>query len=85
MYVENLNGAKNQFIVYTRSVIYFQSYETPIAVYIKDSKKLFIKEEKYSQTTTKYTNKFIREVGDIDEVKYVSTEEFNKMMWEIQK
>ena len=59
MYVENLNGAKNQFIIYTKKAVIFQSYETPIAVYVRESKDIFVREDKYSRTTTKYTNKFI--------------------------
>lgn len=83
MYVENLNGAKNQFIIYTKKAVIFQSYETPIAVYVRASRDIFVQEEKYSRTTTKYTNKFINEIEDRDEVIYVNAEAFDMIMEEL--
>ena len=83
MYVENLNGAKNQFVIYTKKAVIFQSYETPIAVYVRESKDIFVREEKYSRTTTKHTNKFINAIEDRDEVMYVNAEAFDMIMKEI--
>ena len=83
MYVENLNGAKNQFIIYTKKAVIFQSYETPIAVYVRESKDIFVREGDYSRTTIKHMNRFINEIVDVNEVKYASAEAFDMIMEEL--
>lgn len=47
MKAENFCGVKNQFVIYTKKAIVFQSYETPIAVYVRESGNMFVREDNY--------------------------------------
>ena len=82
MYVENFCDVKNQFVIYTKKAIIFQSYKTAIAVYTRKTAEMYVREEKYSQTTSKYTNRFLKEYPNA-EVKYVNAEAFDMIMKEI--
>ena len=59
MRAENFCGVKNQFVIHTKKAIVFQSYETPIAVYDRESGIVYVDEKKYSRTTSKYLNSFL--------------------------
>ena len=82
MYVENFCDVKNQFVIYTKKAIIFQSYKTTIAVYVRKTAEMYVKEEKYSCTTSKYTNRFLKEYPEA-EVKYVNSEAFDMIMKEL--
>lgn len=55
------NKVVNQFIVEFCNYTAFQSYSTLIAVYDHKNDTLYLDEEKYSVTTSKYTNMFIKQ------------------------
>lgn len=55
------NAIKNQFIIENGMLLAFQSYETLICVYNSYTDTLYLDENKYSSTTSKYTNSFIEE------------------------
>lgn len=57
---------KNQFVIHTKKAIIFQSYETPIAVYIRDTNTVYVSNKKYSRTTSKYTKLFLEEYAEAD-------------------
>ena len=82
MKAENFCGVKNQFVIYTKKAIVFQSYETPIAVYVRESGDMFVREEKFSRTTSKYTNRFLEEYPDAV-IGYVHAEALDAIMEEI--
>lgn len=82
MYVENFCEVKNQFVIYTKKAVIFQSYKTTMAVYLIKTAEMYVREEKYSYTTSKYTNRFLKEYPDA-EVKYVNSEAFDVIMREI--
>lgn len=56
----NGNRVPNQFIIELKEFTMFQSYATVIAVYDWKTATMFIDEETYSRTTSKYLNMFIR-------------------------
>lgn len=82
MYVENFCGAKNQFVIYTKKAIIFQSYKTAIAVYVRKTAEMYVREEKYSCTTSKYTNRFLKEYPEA-EINHVNAEALDAIMEEI--
>lgn len=82
MRAENFCDVKNQFVIYTKKAIVFQSYETPIAVYVRESGDMFVREEKFSRTTSKYTNRFLKEYPDAV-IGYVHAEALDAIMEEI--
>lgn len=55
---------KNQFIIYEKNKLTFQSYDTTIAIYNKDNNMLFLNKEywNYSRTTLKHLYEFIYRV-----------------------
>lgn len=55
------NKVANQFIIEFDNFIVFQSYNTLIAVYDHENDVMYQDIEKYSMTTSKYLNMFIRE------------------------
>lgn len=55
------NKVANQFIIEYDKFTAFQSYSTLIAVYDHENDTLYLDEKKYSVTTSKYTNIFIKE------------------------
>lgn len=67
MLVENMSSSRgnkvpNQFIINIRfNLTAFQSYNTLIAVYDSKNDVMYQDREKYSHTTSKYLNRFIRE------------------------
>lgn len=66
MKIENMKSTKgnkvaNQFIIEFSNYTAFQSYSTLIAVYDHENDTLYLDEEKYSVTTSKYTNMFIEQ------------------------
>ena len=67
MLVKNMSSSKgnkvpNQFIISIRlNLTAFQSYNTLIAVYDSKNDVMYQDREKYSHTTSKYLNRFIRE------------------------
>lgn len=54
------NKVPNQFIIEYDRFSVFQSYSILIAVYDHENDVLYLDENKYSHTTSKYTNRFIR-------------------------
>ena len=55
------NPVANQFKIYTKEGVYFQSYDTLIAYKPNEGKlKLDVNYWDYSRTTLKYLNKFTR-------------------------
>lgn len=66
MKIENMKNTKgnniaNQFIIEFGNYTAFQSYSTLIAVYDHENDTLYLDEKKYSVTTSKYTNIFIKQ------------------------
>lgn len=66
MKIENMKSTKgnkvaNQFIIEFGNYTAFQSYSTLIAVYDHENDTLYLDEKKYSVTTSKYTNIFIKQ------------------------
>lgn len=61
MLVENYCNVKNQFIIRVGSYVFFQSYKTGIACLDLSTNTLYLNRNKYSRTTSKYTNRFIDE------------------------
>lgn len=66
MKIENMKSNKgnkttNQFIIEFGNYTAFQSYSTLIAVYDHKNDTLYLDEKKYSVTTSKYTNMFIKQ------------------------
>lgn len=66
MKIENMKNTKgnkiaNQFIIEFGNYTAFQSYSTLIAVYDPENDTLYLDEKKYSVTTSKYTNIFIKQ------------------------
>lgn len=59
------NKVANQFIIEYGNYTVFQSYNTLIAVYDHENDVLYLDENKYSHTTSKYTNRFIREYAPL--------------------
>lgn len=55
------NKVANQFIIEYDRFTAFQSYSTLIAVYDHENDVMYTDKEKYSCTTSKYLNMFIRE------------------------
>ena len=55
MKIENFCGEKNQFVIKAKKAIVFQSYETPIAVYDRESGVVYVDKS----TTSKYLNTFL--------------------------
>lgn len=55
------NKVANQFIIEYDRFTTYQSYSTLIAVYDHKNDTLYLDEEKYSVTTSKYTNIFIEQ------------------------
>lgn len=55
------NKVPNQFIIEFDRFTVFQSYNTLIAVYDHENDVMYQDKEKYSNTTSKYLNRFIRE------------------------
>jgi hypothetical protein len=53
--------ANNHFILNTNDLLVFQSYQTIVAIYDQRHSLLYIDEFKYSRTTSKHLNKFIKE------------------------
>lgn len=52
---------KNQFVIESENTTYFQSYESLIAIYYKDSKSLILgKHWDYSRTTLKHLYIYLR-------------------------
>ena len=82
MYVENFNGVKNQFVIYTKKAIIFQSYRTSVAVYIRKMAEIYMRKGEYSRTTSKYIKKFLEDFTDV-EIKQVNAEAFDMIMKEI--
>jgi hypothetical protein len=72
MTVRNMTSARsgrevaNQFVIEDGKRVVFQSYETPIALYNKETKVCIVNIDyfDYSVTTSKYFNQFIREYVD---------------------
>lgn len=58
--------ANNQYIVETDERITFISYETEIAWLDKSTGETWVNPVKYSRTTSKYTNRFCKEYGIIN-------------------
>jgi hypothetical protein len=56
----NGNKVANQFIIYGKDYILFQSYNSPIALK-KDGKVYLFRDWDYSTTTGKYRNEFLGE------------------------
>ena len=54
------NKVANQFIIEFCNYTAFQSYNTLIAVYSHKNDVMYIDKEKYSCTTSKYLNMFIK-------------------------
>lgn len=54
------NKVTNQFVIEFDNLTAFQSYSTLIAVYDHENDVLYLDKNKYSHTTSKYTNRFIR-------------------------
>lgn len=60
--VENFNGVVNQFKITTDSAVYFQSYDSIIAIIVKHNGSVVLGPNwKYSRTTSKYRNMFLNE------------------------
>lgn len=55
------NKVPNQFIIEFGNFTAFQSYSTLVAVYDSKNDTLYLDSQKYSMTTSKYTNMFIKE------------------------
>ena len=55
------NKVANQFIIEFDNYTAFQSYNTLIAVYDHENDTLYLDKKKYSVTTSKYTNMFIKQ------------------------
>jgi hypothetical protein len=52
---------QNAKVIDTNEVRVLVSYTTPVAVYDKNQGQLFVTNRKYSNTTTKHINQFIRD------------------------
>lgn len=70
-------SVKNHFIIRNKKekvgdYILFQSYDTIVAVYLIDYSKMVVNTHKYSNTTSKHKNDFIRSAN------YKTTVEFNE-------
>lgn len=60
------NEVKNQFVIeYSLNLTAFQSYNTLIAVYDSENDVLYHDRFKYSHTTSKYLNRFIRKFSPL--------------------
>ena len=58
--VENLKGAEKQFVITTKDLVLFQSYNSPIVA--KHNGQIYIfRDWDYSTTTSKYRNLFLNE------------------------
>ena len=80
MKVENLNGYANQFLLVGENETTFQSYDSIICRYFKDSRTLYLNSNMwdYSTTTGKYRNQFLGETkketqAKIDSGEYILT------------
>jgi hypothetical protein len=64
--VSNFEGAKDQFIIETNKGVYFQSYDSIIA--LKSNGKIYLDKNTwdYSRTTTKYLNRFLGNTDTIE-------------------
>ena len=82
MRAENFCDVKNQFVIHTKKAVTFQSHETPIAEDVRESGNMFVREEKFSRTTSKYTNRFLKEYPDAV-IGYVHAEALDAIMEEI--
>ena len=66
MLIRNLENSRgktvpNQFVLETKSKLFFQSYETVVALYNTETKKLYVtKDWNYSSTTTRHFLHFVR-------------------------
>lgn len=70
----------NQFVIeYSVNKTAFQSYKTLVAVYLHDMETMYIDEEKYSCTTSKYLNRFKDEFSPLH-IQYVANEELYKIL-----
>ncbi len=70
------NPVANQFKIYTKKGVYFQSYETLIAFKPNEGKlKLDENYWDYSRTTSKYLNKFTRYQSKKDILKAIENKE----------
>lgn len=85
MEIKNMTSARgnkvaNQFILeYGLNITAFQSYDTLIAVYIHDIDTMYIDEERYSNTTSKYLNLFKKEFSPLH-IEYLDNEELHKII-----
>lgn len=74
------HSVANQFVIeYSLNKTAFQSYNTLIAVYLHDVDTMYIDENKYSATTSKYLNRFKDEFSPLH-IQYVSNSELNKII-----
>lgn len=84
MRVENMknlkgNTVKNQFILRQDRRIIFQSYDSTICTWDKDTEKLILNGDiwDYSNTTRKFFKQFLEEFTNI---KYISKSDFLKLL-----
>ena len=74
------NEVKNQLIIeYNLNLTAFQSYNTLIAVYDSENDVMYIDRFKYSHTTSKYTNRFIRKFSPLH-IQEVENSELHKII-----
>ena len=72
-------AVKNHFIVRNKNdkignYVLFQSYDTIVAVYLIDYSKLIVNSHKYSNTTSKHKNDFIKYMNYKDILKLTEIE-----------
>lgn len=84
MQVKNMTSNKgnkvaNQFIIEYGNFTAFQSYSTLIAVYDCKNDTMYIDSQKYSMTTSKYTNIFIDEYQPLT-ISKVDNSELHKII-----
>lgn len=76
----NGNTIHNQFIIeYSLNYTAFQSYEKLIAVYSHDNDVMFIDKQKYSNTTSKYLNRFKDKYSPLH-IEYVNNQELHDIL-----
>jgi hypothetical protein len=71
---------KNHFTITDNEKIIFQSYETIIAIYYLENENVILdtNAEKYSPTTTKYLNSFLRKIAGKEITSRKSYKAFNR-------
>jgi hypothetical protein len=67
-------GNKKAFVLKTEEIILLISYETPVALILREHKEAYRTKEFYSRTTTKHINEFLydynnyyKEVKDVEQ------------------